>query len=122
MKRSEIKKLDKLWSKKVKEDAGFRCEVCGKSNDECQLHPHHFWGRRIRATRWLLENGICLCASHHTMGLQSAHESPAWFIKYMRDLRGEEWYKSLEIQSNQKFKGTYQQVLDYLNGDKENYI
>ena len=122
MERKHIKKLDKLWSQKVKEDANFRCEICGKSGDTCQLHSHHIWGRRILSTRWDLDNGVCLCASHHTMGLQSAHESPAWFLKEIKSLRGDKWFKELEKQSTKSFKGIFDDVWDYLKGIIKKYV
>lgn len=122
MKRGEIKKLDKLWGKLVKEEAKFKCEICQKSGDECQLHPHHQIGRRHRSLRWWLPNGVCLCASHHTMGLWSAHENPEWYRTQMLDIRGLEWLRELQKRANLPFKGTYQQVLDYLEGRSEDYL
>ena len=63
MKRSEINKLDKLWSEKVKERAGNKCEYCLEEN--VWLNSCHIIGRANRATRWDLENGISLCFYHH---------------------------------------------------------
>ena len=63
MKKSEIKKLDLLWSKKIKELANYTCEYCGKSG--VWLNACHIIGRRYRGTRWLLSNGMCLCYPHH---------------------------------------------------------
>ena len=116
MKKKEDNKLLKIWKAKGLEDAGFKCELCGKSDG--QLHPHHFIGRRNRATRWYLPNCVVLCPSHHTMGLWSAHENPAWFINEIRKVRGELWYKDIMKQSNKIFKGTYEQVLKHLEGKK----
>jgi hypothetical protein len=96
MKKQEWRKLDNIWKDKVKEDADFKCEVCGKGADECQLHSHHFIGRTHTSLRWVLANGFCLCAAHHTMSRQSAHEDPQWFVKLARDLRGEKWFRAIE--------------------------
>ena len=39
------KELDNLWSKVVKKLAGYRCEVCGKTEN---LNSHHIIGRTNR--------------------------------------------------------------------------
>jgi len=116
MKKTDIKKLDKLVAKMCKEEAKFQCELCGKSGDECQLHPHHYIGRRNRALRWYLPNLIVLCASHHTMGLWSAHQNPEWFRGEMLNRRGKEWLKDITQKARLQFRGTYQEVLGYLEG------
>jgi len=121
MKKGEIKKADNIWKAKVKENAGYRCELCGKKQNECQLHPHHYIGRRNKATRWYLENGICLCASQHTLSLWSAHQNPEWFRKEMLNIRGDKWLKDIIIQSNKVFKGEYTIVKKYLDGEIDNY-
>lgn len=125
MTKKEIKDLDKLFSKKVKEEAGEKCEITGNEedyNDECQLHPHHFVGRRNRATRWYLPNGILLSASKHKLSLWSAHENPEWFRGQMLDIRGKKWLDDVIKQSNKVFKGNYETVLKYLNGEIDNYV
>lgn len=63
MKKADIKKLDNLWSAKVKELADERCEYCLK--DDAWLNSCHIIGRRYRATRWLIANGMCLCFICH---------------------------------------------------------
>jgi predicted restriction endonuclease len=69
MKKSQIKKLDALWSKSVKERAKYRCEYCEKVGYELGgnvwLNSAHIIGRRYRTTRWILENGMCLCYKCH---------------------------------------------------------
>jgi len=119
MTKKNIKKLDALWSAHVKAEAGYKCELCGKNANECQLHGHHFIGRRNRATRWFLPNGIALCASHHTLSIWSAHENPEWFRSQMLDIRGMKWLKELITQSNKIFKGTMKEVLEHYAGKKD---
>jgi len=119
MKKTEIKKLDKEWSLQIRSLG--HCEYCGKQGDECQLHPHHYVGRRNRATRWYLPNGICLCASHHTLAVKSAHGDPEWFRGEMLKLRGKDWLNEIVAQSNKIFKGTFEQVQSHLEGDN-NYL
>jgi len=122
MTKSEIKKLDIKWSSKVKEDAKFRCEISGFTKGQCQLHSHHFIGRRYRSLRWWLPNGVCLSASSHTMSIWSAHENPEWFRKEMIDSRGQKWLNELKERSNKIYKGSYQKVNDYLDGKIKDYL
>lgn len=77
MKKSEINKLDRLWSEKVKEKAGYICEY-GLNGEECRgrLESAHIVGRASvtggRSTRWGAWigdkydlNGMSLCIHHH---------------------------------------------------------
>ena len=84
--------LDKLWSKKVKELAGNKCEFCGSKE---KLNAHHIQPRRLYSVRWNVDNGICLCENCHTKNIYSAHKNPAWFYYMMVDRRGEGWLKVL---------------------------
>lgn len=117
MKKKEIKKLDKLWSKLVRENFE-KCVICGKTG---KIDAHHYIGRRNRATRWYLPNGIALCPGHHTFGIWSAHQNPYWFRDQMLDLYGEKWEKEVRQESNKIFKGTYDQVLRHLEGEDDKY-
>ena len=55
-----VEKNDELWSKAIKIRDGFRCVKCGKTYG---LQSHHFVvGRRVLNTRFLLDNGVCLCS------------------------------------------------------------
>ena len=87
MKKSEIKKLDKMWADAVKKRAGYKCEYCQEEGrvvihkplnnayslsdgvfgylGGVWLNACHIVGRRYRATRWDLNNGVCLCYSCH---------------------------------------------------------
>jgi len=121
MKRKDKNKLDKLASEKCKDNAGWKCEVCGKTKDQVQLHCHHVIGRRHFSLRWHLDNLTCLCASHHTLGLRSAHEHPIWFRKEMIGIRGQDWLDEIEKRSQTIWKGTFQQVKDYLDDIKGDY-
>jgi len=66
--RSDMKKLDKIWAKKVKEIG--RCECCFKTDKK--LEGAHIVGRAYRTTRWGVWigdtydlNGLCLCFKCH---------------------------------------------------------
>ena len=90
------KKLDLLWSVKVKE--GGRCEKCGKTT---YLNAHHFYSRSSLSTRWDLNNGFCLCSLHHTLGSKfSAHKTPADFVDWAIELRGDDWINNLRDKHN----------------------
>jgi len=86
------KKLDIAWSLAVKKRAGYKCEVCGKTDT---LNSHHIVGRRNHTVRWELDNGVCLCVSHHKFGLQSAHEDSPWFTEWLKENKPNE-YKHIE--------------------------
>lgn len=87
------KDLDGRWSYAVKERAGFKCEYCGK---EEYLNSHHIYSRSNTTLIWDLDNGICLCAGHHTFSTFSAHKSPMDFSDWIREKRGEKWYQDLK--------------------------
>ena len=54
----------KRWSKKVKEQANYICDCCGKQG--YNLHSHHLNGwNKFKEQRYDLENGVCLCESCH---------------------------------------------------------
>jgi hypothetical protein len=69
-----ILRLDRLWSRKVKMNAGGMCEVhnsiAGRKEEfdcECNgLQAHHIVGRRSYWWRWLLKNGVAVCPNLHT--------------------------------------------------------
>ena len=110
MKKTEIKKLDKRWGMMIREGADETCEVCGNPGN----NPHHIIGRRNFATRWDLDNGICLCSGCHTMRRQSAHQDPMWFSEWIMAKRGEDWYKALRKKSVEVYKGNYEEINDRL--------
>lgn len=116
MKKTEINKLDKLWSEIVKTKAGNKCENCGKTF--C-LNSHHYLGRRDYKLRWNLDNGFCLCSGCHTFSsVFSAHQTPHLFCEWARNKRGIEWENNLTKMHNYfGLKQNYDEVLAYL---KEN--
>jgi len=118
MKKSDIKKLDACSRERCKEEYGDRCVICGQSGN---INIHHYIGRRMRSCRWYIPNLVPLCPKHHTLGLWSAHQNPEYFRIAMIDRRGKQWLEDLTNQSNKTFKGTYEDVLAYLKGEKDNY-
>lgn len=97
-----IKKADKLWALAVKKRAKDKCELCPKRKN---LNSHHIFSRSNARMRHNLDNGVCLCVSHHVWGQFSAHKSPVEFIERMKEKRGAEWYANLRrswIESRKK--------------------
>jgi len=100
LKKSLIKKLDKAWSDKVREYG--MCEKCHKTSP---LNAHHFYSRAVRSVRWDVENGFCLCVGCHVFSSKfSAHKTPAEFIEWAIEKRGEAWYESLKERKNAQRK------------------
>lgn len=97
--------LDKLWRSVGKE--GAVCEICetlpvSERVNYTQLHPHHIIGRVNKLFRWDLRNRIWLCPTHHTFGVQSAHNDQMWFERWMKKHRLSDW-KYLE-KNNKPYK------------------
>jgi len=96
LKKTLIKKLDKSWSNKVREYG--MCESCGKTTN---LNAHHFYSRAIRSVRWDVDNGFCLCVGCHVFSSKfSAHKTPAEFVEWAIDKRGQGWYDTLKDRKN----------------------
>jgi len=81
-----MKKLkDKLWAIKVKEMAGGKCAICGKTE---YLNAHHIIPREVADSRWEPLNGIALCPLHHKFSREiSAHKNPLAFFAWMTEHR-----------------------------------
>lgn len=91
------KKADDLWSEAVKVNYGHRCAYCGTSEN---LNSHHIYTRSRMATRWDIDNGICLCANHHTFSQEfSAHKTPAKFHAWLCDLKWPDYVEAIEKKS-----------------------
>jgi len=107
MKTAEIKKLDKLWSKKIRE----RDEVCQVCGGTAYLNAHHVIGRRNRNIRWDMDNGITLCSGCHTFKTESAHQDPAWFMAWFIEHYPDR-YNKIMIKRILTTKQTYDDVID----------
>ncbi len=92
------KKLLKEWRDKCLERDNYKCVYCGKTET---LNVHHILGRRARSTRYDIDNGITLCALHHTFGSQfSAHQTPTLFTEWLIKMHGQEWLDDLHKRFN----------------------
>ena len=79
-------KCDKLWSQLIRSVG--HCEYCGTTQN---LNAHHLVSRSKLHTRYLKENGICLCVKHHTFSKDfSAHGNPLAFGKWIEEYYGKE--------------------------------
>lgn len=110
MKKSEIKKLDTLWSLKIKQRSNYICECCHRKDKA--LNSAHIIGRANRTLRWDLENGLCLCVACHMAYDQ--HKPLAFHIR--ENIIGEERInrllaRQIAIAKNQDFE----QIRDKLN-------
>ena len=116
-KKSIDKILLDLWAEAVKIRAGHKCEYCGIMKT---LNSHHIFSKRHRATRWDIDNGICLCSGCHTLRTFSAHQSPdfvLWIIKYIKVER----YKKIQGKAYQVKKWTEVEK-EEIKVELENYI
>lgn len=112
MKQPSIKKLDETWANLVKIRDGGRCVYCGKTS---YLNSHHIFSRSNRSTRWDVNNGITLCVAHHTFSSGfSAHKTPAEFIEWIKELKGEEWYNALRRKAKSIDKRKRSEILEEL--------
>ena len=75
-------RLYSKWSEVVRAIAGNKCIVCGSTE---LLNAHHIIPRQIcSGLRFSVENGACLCPSHHKFGKHSAHKNGLWFSEWLR--------------------------------------
>ena len=110
-------KLDKTWSTRVKERDG-KCLYCGKNE---YLNAHHIFSRHNLTVRWLMENGITLCAGCHTFSDKfSAHKTPTEFTYWLATIIGDEALQSLRIKAHGINDKPLEYWHDYLNrGDRQ---
>lgn len=121
MTKQEIKLLDQMLSRVVKDKAKYICEKCGKQTTSVQ--PHHIFSRSKRSVRWDLDNIIVLCAGCHMLCNDSAHKNPIEFLEFLLDKRGKVWYNRLRKKARQIVK--YQDYVELYqilekNNDQEN--
>jgi len=88
IKASLEKELDKKWSQYVRE----RDSVCQKCGGTGSVSAHHAFGRRHRATRWDVTNGVGLCYPCH---IHWAHRDPCGFSDWFLHHIGKKKYEAL---------------------------
>lgn len=107
---SETKKLDTLFSKKVRE-LGY-CERCGKTE---WLNTCHIHSRRYRQIRWSWLNVLCLCAGCHRW----SHDNPMEFADFVKTKRRPKELEELIIKKREIGKLDYETVLKQIGGKSE---
>ena len=117
-------KLDKAWSKLVKLRAGMKCEIQGCKHKPT-LNSHHIFSRKNAATRWDVNNGICLCVGHHTMSSKfSAHGNSIAFTYWLEEYKGSDFIDDLSNNAHSVkkwFKFEKEELLDELNKQIKDY-
>ena len=113
-------KLDTAWSKLVKLRAGMKCEIEGCSHRPT-LNSHHIFSRRNKATRWDVNNGICLCVGNHTMSTKfSAHGNSIAFTYWLEEYKGSDFIDAIQTKANSTkkwFKFEKEELLEELNAE-----
>lgn len=93
-KRYLAKKQLTEWAKLVKDRDDHKCVICGSDD---HLQSHHILEKKLYPEHKLnLDNGITLCAKHHTFGKQSAHHAAFFFINWLKENRPEQ-YEAVRI-------------------------
>lgn len=112
-------KCDKLWAEVIKLRAGNKCEYCSLTSG---LNSHHIFSRSNGSVRHDLNNGICLCASHHVFNSKfSAHKAPAEFMAWIEEQRGREWLMELRKKAQMVAKPNYELIKVGLEEIKKQY-
>ena len=117
-------KLDIAWSRLVKLKAGLKCEI-PNCKHKPSLNSHHIFSRKNAATRWDLDNGLCLCVGHHTMSTKfSAHGNPIAFTYWLEEYKGSDFIDELskKAHSTKKwFKFEKEELLKELEDEIKKY-
>jgi len=61
-----------------------------------------------------LENGLTLCAFHHSLGNPSAHKTPEFFRDFLIQKKGKEWYEALKANALAYMKPDYEREIEIL--------
>lgn len=85
-------KYDDIFSKCIRERAGWACECCGKYYPEGQrqgLHASHFYSRRYKGLRYHPDNACAHCYSCHQKLGGNPIDFAAWIDGYLGKARAE---------------------------------
>jgi hypothetical protein len=97
--KSREKELEDLWRELIKLRVGYKCEYpnCPKTE---HLNSHHIYSRIHKSTKYDPDNGMCLCAGHHTLTSLSAHHDPDFKeIIIKNGIRTAEFYQKLKMRA-----------------------
>jgi len=91
-KRASLKSLKRycleIWAELVKTRDNHQCVFCKDTN--C-IQAHHIITRLNLPTRFDVNCGVTLCATHHDFGIESAHVSPWFFYDWLEKNRPEQY-------------------------------
>ena len=76
------KEMDYIWADTIKHRDNYSCAICVST-----FHPnaHHIIPRENKQFRYLLDNGLTLCTSHHKFSRRiSAHNNPFAFFLWLQ--------------------------------------
>jgi len=108
------KLLDEMWRTVCKARDDYKCAVCTQTE---YVNVHHIIGRQNYGTRWLPENGVCLCPTHHKFSrTDSAHINPLQFISSYVTCQTEEFLKERchdEKDAKRYYDTLYSSLLTY---------
>lgn len=98
---------DSILSKCVRERANWVCESCGTISEDGRatggdraMQHSHFQGRKHKRTRYMMENGLCLCASCHAR----VEEDPYLHNKLYSEIWGEGMAELLSQLKHEPYK------------------
>ncbi len=90
-----------LWSQYVK-NRDKCCQYCGRTD---YLNAHHIYSRSNQWLRFEEDNGITLCAGHHTMSSSfAAHKTPLEFIEWLEQKIWSKKYNELRSKARKVTK------------------
>lgn len=117
------KKCHELWRAIVFARANNKCEYPGCVNTH-QLNPHHYRTKgAFPHLRYDIENGIALCAWHHTLGGYSAHKDPNFKdILISSGVRTKEWSQRIDLKAQSKSKLDLVLIEIFLEQELKKYI
>ena len=107
-------KCDTLWSLLVKIKVGYKCEKCGSKNG---IQSHHIFKRKHMATRFVIENGMCLCFVCH----EWVEKNPKRFSDWAVFKIGNEMYESLDRLHRQIHQPNFQTEYERLKGIEKEF-
>ena len=98
----ETQKRDIQWSKDVRSRDNWACSICG-SNE--RTNAHHIIPREIKAYKYHIDNGICLCVNHHKFSRDiSAHNNgiafSIWLVQNRPELYQRAYERTMEMLNN----------------------
>lgn len=90
-----------LFRLAVAERAGWKCEICGHSGDDCQAH--HIYSRDNKSVRYDPDNGLWVCNVHHRWAEEMGVRFVVEFLCNTRT-RTDRWREKLATKKNTTVK------------------